>query len=173
MSKSAMTQLRKIWKDSNIRRQTKVSLVRTLIFSIFLYGSETWTIKAVDMDRINAFEMWCWRRMLQIPWTAFRTNESILKLLHVKERLSTIVLKRYLRYFGHIARKPPDNIEKSILLGKRQGKRPRGRRPTRWTDLLSKTLQKPFQEAYRLAQDRERWRQLIVGVGDGVTILNE
>lgn len=74
MAKSAMTQLRKIWADRNITRKTKIKLVQTLVFSIFSYGAETWTIKKADRDRIDAFEMWCWRRMLQIPWTAFRTN---------------------------------------------------------------------------------------------------
>ena len=109
MAKSAMSQLQKIWKDRSISRKTKVKLVNSLVFSIFNYGVETWTLKKADRDRIDAFEMWCWRKMLQIPWFAFRTNESILRELNIKTRLSSLCLRRILEFFGHIARKEGHN----------------------------------------------------------------
>lgn len=101
--KAGMTQMNKIWRYRNITNRTKVHLIRTLVFSIFLYGAELWTLKAADKRRTDAFEMWCWWRMLRIPWTAFRSNVSILKQLKLEKspRLSTICLHRVLEYFGH------------------------------------------------------------------------
>lgn len=116
MAKSAMSQLHKTWRDRNISLKTKIKLVHTLVFPIFLYGAETWTLRSTDCKRIDAFEMWCWRKMLRIPWTAFRTNASILAKLKIKVRLSTICVKRILEYFGHIARKDEDNLEKVVVV---------------------------------------------------------
>ncbi|CAH2260598.1 jg18276 [Pararge aegeria aegeria] len=116
-----MSQLHRTWKDRNISIKTKVRLVRALIFPIFTYAAETWTIKAADRQRIDAFEMWCWRRMLRIPWTARRTNASILRQLKITRRLSTTCLKRILEYFGHIARRDGDNLENIVVTGKVEG----------------------------------------------------
>lgn len=161
MAKSAMSQLQKIWKNRGIKLKTKIRLVRTLIFSIFLYGAETWTLKAADRGRIDAFEMWCWRRMLRIPWTAHRTNASILKQLKISTRLSTMCLKRILEYFGHIARKDNDNLEKLIVTGKVDGKRSRGRSPMRWSDQIRTTLDTSVYDALHVAEDRGRWSKII------------
>nr|ADI61821.1 endonuclease-reverse transcriptase [Bombyx mori] len=137
MAKGAMTQLGKIWKDHNITQKTKTKLVLTLVFSIFIYGAETWTLKAADRKRVDAFEMWCWRRMLRIPWTAKRSNQSILDQLQIKTRLSTLCLRRALEYFGHIARKTPDSLERLFVTGKHRGKETRGRSPTGWFDQIA------------------------------------
>lgn len=161
MAKNAMAQLAKIWRDRNISRNTKKKLVQTLVFSIFSYGSETWVIKKADRDRIDAFEMWCWRKMLQIPWTAFRTNASILRELSIKIRLSTICLRRILEFFGHIARKDGQHIEQLMVTGKVDGKRPRGRSPTRWSDQIRSALNTNLHKALHEAKDRNRWRELV------------
>ncbi|KAL0838884.1 hypothetical protein ABMA28_016906 [Loxostege sticticalis] len=167
MAKSAMTQLEKVWKDRNVLNKTKIYIVRTLVFPIFLYGAESWTIKMADRRRIDAFEMWCWRRLLRIPWTAHRTNISILKELKITQRLSSICLKKVLTYFGHIVRKPSDNLEKLMITGKMEGKRLRGRSPIRWSDLVTKSLNTTITDALNHAKDRDRWKQLCGGISDG------
>ncbi|XP_077255535.1 uncharacterized protein LOC143893712 [Temnothorax americanus] len=161
MAKNAMSQLHGIWAAKNISVKTKARLVRTLVFSIFAYGAETWTLRANDRKRIDAFEMWCWRRMLRIPWTAHRTNASILRELGITARLSTICLRRILEYFGHIARRSGDNLEKLMVTGKMEGKRPRGRSPTRWADQIRTTLDTTMHEALHTAQDRVSWRNVV------------
>ena len=161
MAKSAMSQLQKIWKVRSISRKTKVKLVNSLVFSIFNYGVETWTLKKADRDRIDAFEMWCWRKMLQIPWFAFRTNESILRELNVKTRLSSLCLRRILEFFGHIARKEGHNLEQLMVTGKVDGRRPRGRSPIRWSDQIRTSLNTNLHEALHGAKDRHRWRDIV------------
>lgn len=136
-------------------------LVRALVFPIFLYGVETWTVKARERQRIEAFEMWCWRRMLRIPWTAKRTNVSILNQLKIKTRLSTICQQRILAYFGHLMRRGDDNLEKLVIVGNVNGKRSRGRSPTRWTDQLKVAPSNKFCDAVRLAMDRSGWREFV------------
>ena len=160
MAKSAMSQLDRVWKDRSISITTKSYLVRTLVFSIFIYGAETWTLKKADRDRIDAFEMWCWRRMLNIRWTAHRTNASILSKLKIKTRLSTTCLRKILEYFGHIARKDGDNLEKCMVTGKIEGKRPRGRSPMRWTDQIRTALETSTHDALHSASDRNNWRRI-------------
>jgi hypothetical protein len=161
MAKNAMTRLDKIWKDRGISRATKVRLVRALVFPIFSYGGETWTIKARERQRIDAFEMWCWRRLLRIPWTARRTNTSILIELSITDRLSSLCLKQVLRFFGHIARRGEESLEKLVVLGGVEGSRGRGRAPTRWTDRIRAATGTTVVGAVRMAMCRERWRTLI------------
>ena len=134
MAKGAMSNLNTIWKSRNIHLSTKIRLVKSLVFSIFLYGAETWTMKSRERARIDALEMWCWRRLLRVPWTAHRTNTSILTELKIEERLSTVCMRRVLQYFGHIARRGPDNLERVFLTGSVEGNRGRGRSPMRWSD---------------------------------------
>jgi len=110
LSRAAMLNLGNIWTDRGITKKTKMALVRPLVLSIFSYGSESWIIKAADTHRIDAFEMWCWRRMLRIPWTARRTNVSILYELDITDRQSTVCRRRILQYFGHITRRNEDNL---------------------------------------------------------------
>lgn len=156
-----MTNLRKIWVDKQITKNTKMGLVRSLVFSIFSYGSESWTLKASDRRRIDAFEMWCWRRMLRIPWTARRTNVSILNELNIQDRLSTICRRRILQYFGHITRRDKDNLEKLIVQGKVEGRRPRGRSPLRWLDQVKEFTGHTLQSNLRAAEDRQQWKNTI------------
>ena len=161
MGKQAMTRLDKIWRDRGISRCTKVRLVKSLVFSVFLYGVETWTMKSYERARIDAFEMWCWRKLLRIPWTAHRTNVSILQELQIKTRLSVVCLKRVLGLFGHIVRREPDNLERTILFGGVEGKRARGRIPTRWTDQIREVTGGSLYEAAERARDRVEWRYVI------------
>ncbi|KAA5661874.1 hypothetical protein F3G64_34070 [Pseudomonas aeruginosa] len=161
MAKSAMTQLGKIRRDRNISVKVKTKLVRTLVFSIFSYGAETWSLKSADRRRIDAFEMWCWRKMLRIPWTAFRTNVSILQELKISSRLSSECLRRILEYFGHIARKDGSNLERLIVTGKVDGKRPRGRSPIRWSDQIRTALDSTFHNALHIARDKNKWRKIV------------
>lgn len=160
MAKTAMTQLSKVWKDRNVSNRTKIHLVHSLVFPIALYGAETWTIKAADRNRVDAFEMWCWRRLLRIPWTAHRTNISVLHQLKMKnaQRLSATCLQRIMRYFGHVARRGVDNLERLMVTGKVEGKRPRGRSPKRWSDQISEQTSGPLSAALHQATDRNRWR---------------
>lgn len=160
LAKSSMTKLTKIWKDNHITKATKCKLVRTLVFPIAIYGAEAWTLRAVDIKKLDAFEMWVWRRLLRIPWTAHRTNVSILEELGIQERLSSVVKRRILKYFGHVTRRKDDNLEKLVVQGKPEGKRPRGRSPRRWIDQVKEFTGTPFQENIRNASDRDKWRNI-------------
>lgn len=160
MARNSTAKLARIWRDTAITARTKVRLVQSLIFPIATYAAETWTLKMADRRRIDALEMWCYRRLLRIPWTARRTNESILRQLGIQTRLSTKVSQQYLRYFGHIARRS-DGMEKLIIEGKIEGKRPRGRSPSRWIDQLKTLAGENMHEAVHHAQDRESWKQLV------------
>ncbi|VEN62280.1 unnamed protein product [Callosobruchus maculatus] len=147
----AMTKLTKIWRNHNITKATKMSLVQSLVFSIFLYVSETWTVKQADRACIDAFEMWTWRRMLRIPYTAHRTNVSILDELGNPKRLSSIVSMRMLTLFGHIHKS--DNMEKLVVQAHAPSGRRRGRSPTRWVDTTKQLA--PFAGDNAKAQVRE------------------
>ncbi|CAH2217152.1 jg1490 [Pararge aegeria aegeria] len=133
--------------------------MRSLVFPIFLYGAETWTVHCKDRRRIDALEMWCWRRLLRIPWTAFRPNVSILEELKVKERLSSTVQIRILKFFGHITR-DKHSMERLVVQGKVEGKRSRGRSPTRWTDIIKATTQTSIVQCSRNAGDCDKWRRI-------------
>lgn len=159
ITRSAMGRLKRIWADSAVSKALKIRLVNTLVFSVFLYGSETWSLRQADRKRIDALEMWCWRRLLRIPWTARRTNVSVLKEVGVRKRLSTIVLGRMLSYFGHVMR--AQKMETLFVQGKVDGKRGRDRSPTRWTDAVRKSTGRTFQDCVRIAHDRTRWRRVV------------
>lgn len=156
MARSATAKLTKIWKDTDITKATKLRLASTLIFPIATYASETWTIKKADANRINAFEMWVYRRILRIPWTAHRTNESVLQELNINTRLSTIINRNILRYFGHITRRK-EGMERLIVEGGVEGRRSRGRSPSRWSDQIKKFTGLSLPEASHKAQYRDEW----------------
>lgn len=166
MAKSAMSRLTKIWRDRSIKTETKIRLVKSLIFSIFQYAAETWTIKAASRKKIEAFEMWCWRRVLRVSWKEKRTNRSILEEVKVKDRLSTICLRRILQFFGHVARRGEDSLEKLIVVGAVEGKRGRGRSPTRWTDQIKSATSCSVVAALRKAETREEWRRVVAQAVD-------
>jgi hypothetical protein len=150
LGRAAMTQLTKVWRDRQITRTTKIRLVMTLVFSIFYYACETWTVKEADRRRIDAFEMWVWRRLLRIPWTAHRTNIW----------LSSIVYSRILRFFGHIHRSE-HKMERLVVQGRPEGRRQRGRSPQRWADITKKILKKRYNDAAHITSDRDRWRGVV------------
>lgn len=159
MTRSSVERLTKIWKDRRITRMTKSRLMRCLVFPIFLYGAETWTLRMQDRRKIDALEMWCWRRMLRIPWTAHRTNVSILKELNITERLSSTVQIRILKFFGHITRNE-DSMERLVVQGKVEGKRSRGRSPTRWTDTIKSATDHSINDCSHSAKNRSAWRRI-------------
>ena len=156
MAHSAMTNLSKIWADRGITR-TKVRLVQALVFPIALYASETWTLNKAGRNRIATFEMWCWRRMLRIPWTMRRTNASILEEIGVSKRLLHTISILILSYFGHIARRKGNNLEKVIMQGMIEGKRRKGRPRSRRIDQIRSAIGLPLRDCYALAEDRYLW----------------
>jgi hypothetical protein len=159
IARTAMIDLTKIWKNKNITKKTKIALVNSLVFPVFSYASETWVIRASDRKRIDAFEMWVWRRLLRIPWTARRTNASVLNEIKPTQRLSSMTYSRILKLFGHISRH--DTMERLVVQGKPEGKRERGRSPTRWTELISKLTESTLEKASRQANDRDNWRDIV------------
>lgn len=159
LAKEAMTKLTNIWRSHEISLATKTRLVRSLVFSIFLYGSECWSLKATDKRRIDALEMFCWRRMLRISWTQRRTNESILQQIKPKKRLRTIVAENIAKFFGHVVR--GNGLERLTVEGMVAGKRPRGRSPTRYTDLITSITGQSLSCTFRMTENREEWRHIV------------
>ena len=128
-----MTNLDSILKSRDITLPTKVCLVKAMVFPVVMYGCESWTVQKAECQRIDAFELWCWRRLLRVPWTARRSNQSILKEISPGRSLEGLMLKLKLQYFGHLMRRA-DSFEKTMMLGKIEGRRRRGRQRMRWLD---------------------------------------
>eukprot|EP00795_Rhopilema_esculentum_P007185 gene7185-biopygen8579 len=164
MGRSAVGKLQKIWKNHDIRLVTKIRLMRSLVFSIVLYGAEAWTLKTRSRKRIDAFEMWSWRRMLSIHWSERQTNASVLDRVYRPNSLLNLIHRAQLTYFGHAARKPDDSIEKIAILGMVEGSRGRGRPPTRWTDNIKSLTGMQLYEALTMAQNRVDWREMVMAV---------
>ena len=133
LGRKVMTNLESTLKTRNITLSTKVRLVKAMIFPVFMYGCESWTVKKAECRRIDAFEVWCWRRFLRVPWTARRSNQSILKKISPGCSLEGLMLKLKLQYFGHLMRRT-DSFEKTLMLGKIEGRRRRGQQRMRWLD---------------------------------------
>ena len=134
-----MTNLDSVLKSRDIASMTKVQLVKAMIFPVVMYGCESWTIKKAECQRIDAFELWCWRRLLRIPWTAWRSNQSILKEISPKYSLEGLMLKLKLQYFGHLMQWT-DSVEKTLMLGKIEGRRRRGQQRMRWLDGITNLM---------------------------------
>ena len=134
-----MTNLDSILKSRDITLPTKVRLVKAMVFPVVMYGCESWTIKKAECQRINAFELWCWRRLLRVPWTARRSNQSILKVTSPGCSLEELMLKLKLQYFGHVMRRT-DSFEKTLMLGKIEGRRRRRRQRMRWLDGITNSM---------------------------------
>ena len=134
-----MTNPDSILKSRDITLPTKVHLVKAMFFPVVMYGCESWTIKKVEHRRIDAFELWCWRRLLRVPWTARRSNQSILKEISPEHSLEGLMLKLKLQYFGHLMQRT-DSFEKTLMLGKTKGKRRRGRQRMRWLDSIISSM---------------------------------
>ena len=160
-----MTNLDSVFKSRDITLPTKVRLVKAMVFPAVIYGCESWTVKKAERRRIDAFELWCWRRLLRVLWTTRRSNQSILKELSPGCSLEGLMLKLKLQYFGHLMRRV-DSLEKTLMLGGIGGRRKRGRQGMRWLVGITDSMDVGLGELRELVMNREAWRAVIHGIAE-------